>query len=197
VKQADVENGLVWLPPAPMNNTYGFAVRTEAISELGGVTSISDIAELPVEERTFCVESEFLSRNDGFQPLLETYGIPLGEPDGVPRDNVRVMDTGAIYAAIDEGTCNFGEVFTTDGRIKALDLTVLEDDKSFFPAYNVAPVVQAEVLDQYPQIRNVFEKITPRLTDEVLIELNSRVDVEGEDPADVAYEWMVREGLVS
>lgn len=197
VKEADARNGLVWLPPAPMNNTYGFAVRTEAIEELGGVTSISDIAELPVDERTFCVESEFLSRNDGFQPLLETYGIPLGDPDGVPRDNVRVLDTGAIYAAIDNGACNFGEVFTTDGRIKALDLTVLEDDKSFFPAYNVAPVVQADVLEQYPQIRKVFAKITPRLTDEVLIELNSQVDVAGENPADVAYEWMVSEGLVS
>jgi osmoprotectant transport system substrate-binding protein len=197
VKEADAENGLTWLPPAPMNNTYAFAVRSEAVPELGGVASLSDIAKLPVEQRTFCVESEFASRNDGFQPMLKAYGIPLGDPNGVPRDNVRLLDTGAIYTATDNGACNFGEIFTTDGRIKALGLTVLEDDKHFFPAYNVAPVVQTELLEQYPEVKDVLSQITPKLTDEVLIELNRRVDVEGEDPGDVAHDWMVSEGLVS
>jgi osmoprotectant transport system substrate-binding protein len=197
VKNADSENGLTWLPPAPMNNTYAFAVRSEAVPELGGVATLGDVAKLPVEQRTFCVESEFASRNDGFQPMLEAYGIPLGDPNGVPRDNVRTLDTGAIYTATDQGACNFGEIFTTDGRIKALDLTVLEDDRHFFPAYNVAPVVQTELLEQYPQVEDVLAQITPRLTDEVLIELNRRVDVEGQDPADVAHDWMVSEGLVS
>jgi osmoprotectant transport system substrate-binding protein len=197
VKDADAENGLTWLPPAPMNNTYAFAVRSEAVPELGGVATLSDVAKLPVEQRTFCVESEFASRNDGFQPMLEAYGIPLGDPNGVPRDNVRTLDTGAIYTATDQGACNFGEIFTTDGRIKALDLTVLEDDQHFFPAYNVAPVVQTELLEQYPQVEDVLAQITPKLTDEVLIELNRRVDVEGQDPADVAHDWMVSEGLVS
>ncbi|MDK3258558.1 glycine betaine ABC transporter substrate-binding protein [Blastococcus capsensis] len=197
VRDADAANGLTWLPPAPLNNTYAFAVRSEAVPELGGVDSLSDIAELPVEERTFCVESEFATRGDGFEPMLEAYGIPLGDPQGVPRDNVRVLDTGAVYTATDEGACNFGEVFTTDGRIESLDLTVLEDDRGYFPAYNVAPVVLTDVLEENPEIADVFAKITPRLTDEVMIELNSRVDVGGETPADVALDWLVSEGLVT
>jgi osmoprotectant transport system substrate-binding protein len=196
VKEADAREGLTWLPPAPMNNTYGLAVRSEAVPELGGITSVSQIAQLPVEQRTLCVESEFASRNDGLEPLLEAYGIPLGDPDGVPRDNLRVLDTGAIYTATDAGACNFGEIFTTDGRLKALDLTVLQDDRAFFPAYNVAPVVQAETLAEHPEVEEVLGRITPLLTDELLIELNRRVDVEGQDPAVVAYEWMVSEGLV-
>ncbi|TQN38142.1 osmoprotectant transport system substrate-binding protein [Blastococcus colisei] len=197
VREADLANGLTWLPPAPMNNTYAFAVRSEAVPELGGIDSLSDIAALPVEERTFCVESEFATRSDGFEPMLEAYGIPLGDPQGVPRDNVRVLDTGAVYTATDNGACNFGEVFTTDGRIESLDLTVLEDDRGYFPAYNVAPVVLTETLEAHPEIADVFARITPLLTDEVMIELNSRVDVGGEQPADVALDWLVSEGLVT
>ncbi|SDN58398.1 glycine betaine ABC transporter substrate-binding protein [Geodermatophilus sp. DSM 45219] len=197
VRDADLANGLTWLPPAPANNTYAFAVRSEAVPELGGIDSLSDIAALPVEERTFCVESEFATRSDGFEPMLEAYGIPLGDPQGVPRDNVNILDTGAVYTATDNGLCNFGEVFTTDGRIPALDLTVLEDDRAFFPAYNVAPVVLTETLEQQPGIAEVFAQITPLLTDDVLQQLNARVDVDGEDPADVALDWLVSEGLVA
>ena len=197
VRDADLANGLTWLPPAPANNTYAFAVRSEAVPELGGIDSLSDIAALPVEERTFCVESEFATRSDGFEPMLDAYGIPLGDPQGVPRDNVNILDTGAVYTATDNGLCNFGEVFTTDGRIPALDLTVLEDDRAFFPAYNVAPVVLTETLEQHPGIADVFAQITPLLTDDVLQQLNARVDVDGEDPADVALDWLVSEGLVA
>jgi osmoprotectant transport system substrate-binding protein len=197
VRDADAANGLTWLPPAPMNNTYAFAVRSEAVEELGGVATLSDVAALPVEQRTFCVESEFATRSDGFEPMLEAYGIPLGDPGGVPRENVSILDTGAVYTATDGGVCNFGEVFTTDGRLESLDLTVLEDDRGYFPAYNVAPVVLTGTLEERPEIADVFAEITPLLTDEVMIELNRRVDVEGEDPADVALDWLVSEGLVT
>jgi osmoprotectant transport system substrate-binding protein len=197
VRSADAKNGLTWLPPAPMNNTYGFAVRKEAAARLGGITRLSQIAALPVEQRTFCVEGEFASRNDGFEPMLARYGLKLGDPNGVPRDNVRTMDTGAIYTATDQGACNFGEIFTTDGRLRALDLTVLADDRGFFPAYNVAPVIRAEVLQAHPGVAEVLGAITPLLTDEVLIELNRQVDVDGADPADVAHDWMVSKGLVT
>lgn len=196
VHDADLANGLTWLPPAPMNNTYGFAMGPETAADLG-ITSLSQIKELPVEERTFCVESEFRSRDDGLEPMLEHYGIPLDSPDGVPSDNIRVMDTGAIYAATADGACNFGEIFTTDGRILALDLTVLEDDQAYFPSYNVAAYLGTDLVEEFPRVTEVFEQITPLLTDELLIELNARVDVDGEEPADVAMDWMVSEGLVS
>lgn len=187
------ENGLVWLPPAPMNNTYGFAA-TSAEAQRLGVASLSDIANVPVAERTFCVESEFANRNDGLQPMLDTYGIPLGS--GVPRENIRTLDTGAIYEATARGDCNFGEVFTTDGRIEALDLTVLDDDRKFFPIYNVAVVVREETLTENPQIAELFAPVSRKLTDETLIELNGRIDVDGQEPAEVAYDWLVQEGFV-
>lgn len=197
VREGDLANGLTWLPPAPMNNTYAFAVRSEAVPQLGGISTLSGLATIPVEQRTFCVESEFASRNDGLVPMLKTYGIPLGDPQGVPRGNIRTLDTGAVYEATDQGACNFGEVFTTDGRIKSLDLTVLKDDKSFFPNYNVAPVVKTQTLKEHPKLAGLFAKISPLLTNDVMQKLNARVDVDGEQPGDVALDWMVSKGLVA
>jgi osmoprotectant transport system substrate-binding protein len=195
VAKEDLEKyGLVWLKPAPMNNSYGFGM-TRKESERLHLTKLSQLKALPAKERTFCVESEFANRNDGFEPMLEHYGIPLGS--GVPRNNVRTLDTGAVYAATSHGDCRFGEIYTTDGRIKSLDLVVLQDDKLYFPAYNVAPVISKKVLDKYPQLRDLFQPVSDRLTDQVLIELNSQVDVDGREPADVAMDWLVKEGFVS
>jgi osmoprotectant transport system substrate-binding protein len=186
--------GLVWLEPAPMNNSYGFGV-TRKNSEKLGLTKLSQLSQIPLKERTFCVESEFANRNDGFEPMLKHYGVPLGS--GVNRNAVRTLDTGAVYAATDNGDCLFGEIYTTDGRIKSLDLVVLEDDKHYFPAYNVAPVITKKVLDQYPQLRDLLAPVSAKLTDPVLIELNAEVDVDGREPADVAMDWLVKEGFVS
>ncbi|MBG6217156.1 osmoprotectant transport system substrate-binding protein [Arthrobacter sp. CAN_A6] len=197
VRAADVENGLTWGEPAPLNNTYAMAVRTEAIEELGGITKMSQLAELPVEERTFCVEAEFNSRADGLNPMLAHYGLERGAPDGVPDENVGIYDTGAVYTATDNGACNFGEVFATDGRIQALDLTLLEDDLGFFPAYNAAPVYYSETLEEYPGLEDVFERIAPELTDDALREMNLLVDVEGEEPGDVAFDFLVEKGFIS
>lgn len=193
VHDADLSRGLTWLAPAPMNNTYGFAMkRTE--SERLGVTKLSDIATLPPAQRQFCVESEFNSRNDGMEPMLATYGIPKGS--GVPNGNIKVLDTGAIYSATADGTCLFGEVFTTDGRIKALDLVTLEDDRTFFPSYNLVPIVASELLGEHPQLEELFNTVSAELTDEVLLDLNAKVDVEGQEPTDVAWDWLRSKGFV-
>ena len=189
------KNDLVWLQPAPMNNTYGFAVTQEVFDELG-IEKLSGLSEVPVEERTFCVESELINRPDGLKGMLETYDVPLGGPQGVPRDNLRTFQTGAIYDATAKGACNFGEVFTTDGRIVALDLKVLEDDRSFFPKYNVSLVLTEPVAEDYPQIADLIAPVAEKLTNEVLLELNAQIDVEGKEPAEVAYDWLKQEGFV-
>ena len=184
------DNNLVWLPPAPMNNTYGFAT-TRANAERLGISKLSDISKVPENEQSFCVESEFASRNDGFQPMLETYDIPAP-----PANRVSTLDTGTVYAATAGGTCTFGEVFTTDGRILALDLAVLEDDRQFFPKYNLSGVVNGELMDEHPEIADLIAPVSEKLTNDVLLELNAKVDVDGEDPADVAFDWLKSEGFV-
>lgn len=197
VRNADRNNGLTWLEPAELNNTYAFAVRADAVPALDGITKLSQIAGLPVNERTFCVEAEFNSRPDGFKPMLEDYGLTLGAAEGVPTANVTILDTGTIYEATARGLCNFGEVFTTDGRIVSLGLEVLQDDQAFFPAYNLAAVLRTSTLQKYPQLEPIFDRLSSRLTNSLQQELNYRVDVGGEDPANVAFDWMKEEGLIS
>lgn len=190
------ENDLVWLPPANFNDTYAFAASAETAQRLG-VSTLSDVAQLPESERTFCVDDEFYSRADGFVPMLEAYDMPLGAPNGVPSQNVTRMDAGVVYTSTARSApCNFGMVYTTDGRVKNLNLTVLDDDRDFFLPYSGTVVVRREIIEQYPQIADLMAVISQRLTDELMQELNGRVDIDGEDPADVAYDWLRSEQLV-
>jgi osmoprotectant transport system substrate-binding protein len=190
-KEADAKNGLTWLPPAPMDDTYAFAIR-ESEGQRLGITKLSDLAKLDKADLTFCIESEFANRNDGFVPMLKTYGLTREKLGRVTN-----LDTGVIYTATADGQCNFGEVFTTDGRIPGLKLRVLEDDKAFFPHYNLSAVVNSKMLEQHPEVAEIFAQLSPKLTNDVMLELNAKVDTGGEDPAIVARDWLVKEGLLT
>ncbi|MBP2475477.1 osmoprotectant transport system substrate-binding protein [Crossiella equi] len=187
-------NGVVWSAMAPLNNTYAFAM-SKANAERLGVKTVSDIARLVQErpqEATFCLESEFASRNDGMPGLQQRYGFEA------PAGGIKLLGIGPIYQAVANGdTCNFGEVFTTDGRILAQNLVLVEDDKSFFPRYNASLTMRKETADRYPQITRVLEPISKKLTNDVVLKLNAQVDVDGKDPAEVARDWLVAEGLVN
>jgi hypothetical protein len=193
VHDEDLNNGLTWGKPARLNNTYAFAVRSD-YAQQHGITKLSDMAKVPVAERTLCVESEFNSRSDGLNPMLDAYGLPRGE--GVPEANISLMDTGTVYQATADGACNFGEVFTTDGRIQSLNLVVLEDDKHFFPAYNAAPVYNTEFLHTHPELEKRFATVVSLLDDDTMRSLNLKVDVQGAEPAQVAYDWMQENGFI-
>ncbi len=191
------QNHLVWLPPANFNDTYAFAVSSSTAKRLN-VTTMSDIARLPVDQRTFCVNDEFFSRPDGFLPMLKTYDMPYNAPNGVPSGNVTQMDSGVVYTSTAKSSpCNFGMVYTTDGRIKNLDLKVLVDDKKYFLPYSGTVVVRESVLKAHPEIAPLMATILERLTDELMQELNGRVDIDGQDPSDVAYDWLKSEKLIT
>ncbi|WP_314035973.1 glycine betaine ABC transporter substrate-binding protein [Dietzia sp. CH92] len=195
VRDADLaEHDLRWLAPTTVDNTYSFAMNRETAAQTG-VRTFSDYAELvrtDPQAALTCMETEFSVRRDGWPGLAEAYGFDAAT---VPTP---IMQPGIIYQATSVGReCRFGEVYTTDGRVKGLDLVVLEDDQRFFPVYNLATVVRGEVLDAYPQIEEVLAPLVDLLTNEVMVEMNMRVDVDGEDPALVARDFLEQEGLVS
>jgi osmoprotectant transport system substrate-binding protein len=188
------KNDVKWLdPPAPANNTYAFAVRSEAYDKLG-VKKLSDFKQLieeNPEEATVCVGTEFSTRDDGLPGVEKAYGFQF------PSQNVVKMDEGQIYQATDQGErCNFGEVFQTDGRIEGLDLELVEDDKGFFPLYNPALNVRKDVVKEYPQIEKLFAPIAKKLTTQELQKLNAKVDVEGQLEDQVAEEWLSENGFI-
>lgn len=192
VRDADLaENGMVWTEPSDLNNTYAMAVTAENSEELG-LTNMSDIHKIDEADQTFCLDAEFASRNDGFEPMLEHYDLPEA-----PNDRRSLMDLGAIYQATANEECLFGEVFATDGRIPALDLVVLEDDELYFPRYNLSGVFHEDLYEQYPQVEEIIDPLTERLDNETMAALNQRVDVDGEEPADVAWEFLLDEGFIT
>ncbi|WP_072802349.1 glycine betaine ABC transporter substrate-binding protein [Rhodococcoides yunnanense] len=195
VRDADLAaNDMVWVDPAPMNNTYALAMNKQT-AEQTGVKTLSDYARLVQTDpsaATTCVETEFNVRQDGYPGMAAKYEF---DPNLAPR---QILQTGIIYQATADGTqCKFGEVFTTDGRIIALDLVLLEDDRAFFPKYNPALVMKKDFADAHPQVAEVMAPISAMLTDTVMTELNRQVDVEGKEPADVARDWLVAEGFVT
>ena len=186
---------LYWLAPTPFNNTYGLALSQEAHEDLGQPETISDIGDLlesDPDSVTMCVESEFNVRDDGLPGLEDHYGFE------VPSDQVSVLDTGVVYASTaDRDPCNIGEVFTTDGRIAALDLVVLEDDESFFPLYNASPVFNLESYEQYGEaLIELYEPISESLDNDTMAGLNARVSSDNERPEDVAIDWLTEEGFI-
>jgi osmoprotectant transport system substrate-binding protein len=193
VHDADLKNGITWLPKSALNNTYALAMN-EANFKKYGTKTLSDVAALAKKNPkavTLCVESEFANRADGLHGMEKAYGMKI------PTANVTQMDTGIIYTQVAKGTCTFGEVFTTDGRIRAMKLRVMADDKHFFPNYNAAPEMNTKSLEKYPAMAEVIEPITKKLNNTVAQELNAKVDVEGQDPHTVAKEWLVKEGFVT
>ena len=181
------KNGIEWLDPAQYNSTYAIAVASDTADELG-IKTLSDYAELAnskPEDATMCVNSEFEARNDGLPGLAKKYGFDL------PAESVKTIAMGTIPKAVSEGDpCNFGDMTSVDGRIPALDLVVLEDDKHFFPIYNPAPNVNEDVLAENPDIAEVLNPIAAELDDEAIQNLNAKVDIDGLQPEDAAQEWL-------
>ncbi|MEW1827709.1 glycine betaine ABC transporter substrate-binding protein [Streptomyces sp. NPDC088196] len=192
VRDADLKNGITWLPPSALNNTYALAMNQANFKKYGTKT-LSEVAALAKKDPgavTLCVESEFANRADGLPGMEKAYGMSL------PAKNITQMDTGIIYTQVKKGSCTYGEVFTTDGRIKSMNLAVMADDKKFFPNYNAAPEINTKALKKWPAIAEVLAPVTKKLNNTVAQTLNAKVDVDGEDPHQVALDWMKAEGLV-
>ena len=118
---------------------------------------------------------------------------------GSEGGSVTVMDTGAIYdATAERDPCNFGEVFTTDGRIAALDLVVLEDDQAFFPLYNVSPVFREEIYTPFAaELDALYAPVAAALDDDTMSGLNARVSAENEPEMDVARDFLESNGFLT
>ncbi|MBF6544072.1 glycine betaine ABC transporter substrate-binding protein [Nocardia brasiliensis] len=195
VRAADLDaHGMVWTAMAPMNNTYAL-VTSSATAQRTGVRTLSDYAKLvgtDPEAAATCVGTEFNVRQDGYPGMARKYDIDTG------KVRKQIVQDPIVYQAVaDAKQCRFGSVAATDGRIPALDLVLLQDDRAFFPKYNAAVVMRASFADAHPQVATILEPISQRLTNEAITELNREVDVEGREPAEVARDWMVAEGFVT
>lgn len=191
VKKLDAEKGLVWLGPSDANNTYALAMR-EADAEKRGIETISDLAAAinGGETLTLATNAEFYARDDGLRPLQETYGFEF------ERANIRQMDFGLTLPTLADKNADVAMATATDGRIPAFDLVILEDDKGFFPAYALTPVVREEVLEANPKLAEQLNKLSALIDDETMATLNARVDVDQETIEHVATDFLKKHELL-
>lgn len=179
--------GIQWLEPLGFNNTYTLAVSND-VYEKYGVETYSDLAKIS-PELTIGGDHEFFDRVDGFDGLVDLYGLAFkGEP--------KKMNVSLKYQAIGSGDIDVTDAYATDAPIKQYNLKVLKDDKNFFPPYYAAPIVRQEVLQAHPELETTLNKLAGLISDETMTDLNYRIDVEGEDVAKVATDFLTQNGLL-
>jgi osmoprotectant transport system substrate-binding protein len=173
-------------PPLGFENTFAMVVRGQQARDLG-IGTLSQAARYTPQWR-LGVGYEFEQRPDGLPGLQKAYDLKF---DGSPR----LMDLGLLYRALNSNQVDIIAGSSTDGPIKAFHLTVLKDDKHYFPPYQAVPLVRQQALDRWPQLRGAFDSLAGKITAEEMQEMNNEVDGEHRDPAEVVRAFRQAHGL--
>jgi osmoprotectant transport system substrate-binding protein len=186
------DNGIRWVGHSPFNNTYGFASSPAATAANGGeLFTFQTMAQYMQDnpDAVACMESEFPDRPDGLVLWEDHVGWEM------PEDQQVILETGVVYTETGNDNCDFGEVFTTDGRIDGLNLGLVQDPGVMI-LYNLSFTFRDEVLaDADPQVAEIAESIVNSLDNETMVGLNYEVDINGREYADVAREYLQTLGL--
>ena len=171
---------LVWLDMANASDSQGLAITTKAAKKYG-IKTISDL-QAHASELRFASQGEFDERSDGMPALEAAYGA-------FDWKDHAVYDNGLKYEVLKNDKADVTPAYTTEGQLADKAFTVLEDDKHVWPPYNVAPVVRGSVLKKHPQIEDVLNEVSKKLTTKGLTKLNAKVDIKKQDYEDVASDY--------
>ena len=186
-KEYSREYGLKWVAPYGFNNAYSLAVSNEMAKKYN-LKTFSDLALYP-DLFTFGAEYDFYEINDGYADLCAYYNLKF-------KKNLD-MDIGLKYEAMKSGKIDVINIFTTDGQLSHANLTILKDDKHFFPSYYCATIVREETLKEHPELERILEKMNGILTDQEMADMNYKVDVEHRTEREVAVEFLKKKGLLN
>lgn len=196
VAKLDLANGVVWLKPAPANNTWAVAVP-RAFATANNITSMADWAAYINKGGAVKIvgSQEFFTSSAAMPAFEAAYGFKLNSSQIVA---LATGDTAVTEKAASQGTsgANAAMAYGTDGTIAALDLAVLTDPLGAQPIYQPAPTVRKAIADKYPELATLLDPVFQKLTAETLQTLNGKVAVDGMDPKAVATDWLRSEGLL-
>ncbi|WPP00773.1 glycine betaine ABC transporter substrate-binding protein [Pseudomonas sp. HR96] len=188
VKELDAKKGLVWLSPSKFSNTYALALPQNIAEQYPQINTISQLEAVvksePSKGHVLALDTEFANRSDGLVGLTQRYGLTF------TRADIRQMDAGLVYTALRNGQVFTGLVYTTDGRLNAFHLKLLDDDLHYFPDYTAAPVVRQDFLSAHPDLAAQLKPLAELLDNATMRELNAKVDVEHQSPNLVAAEFL-------
>lgn len=197
VKKLDAEkNHLVWLTPAPANNTWTIAVRGD-VAQQNNLQSLDDLSAYLKKGGTFklAASAEFIERSDALPAFEKAYNFKLGQSQLL---SLAGGDTAVTIKAAAQQTSgvNAAMAYGTDGPVAALGLQTLSDPKGVQPIYAPAPVIRASVLQQYPQIADWLQPVFSKLDEKTLQQLNAQIAVDGQDASQVAQQWLQQNKLL-
>ncbi|WP_058913848.1 ABC transporter substrate-binding protein [Entomohabitans teleogrylli] len=197
VKQRDYQqNKLVWLTPAPANNTWTIAVRDD-LAQKNHLASLADLSRYLREGGTFklAASAEFIERPDALPAFEKAYGFKLQQSQLL---SLAGGDTAVTIRAAAQQTSgvNATMAYGTDGPLAALGLTTLSDPQNVQPIYAPAPVVREAVLKEWPQMAEWLDPVFKALDEKTLQKLNASIAVEGQDAGSVAAQWLKTQGFV-
>lgn len=170
---------LIWLPPLGFNDTFAMVVRKED----GRRLQQPNLSAATKRAWRLGVGYEFLTRPDGLTRLNQVYGLKW---EGTPR----TMDLGLLYSALQQRKIDMAAANSTDGLLTQSQYMVLNDDKRAFPPYNACFVVREAILNQYPQIGMALSMLSNHIGDDIMRELNRRVDVQHEPVERVVKDFL-------
>lgn len=180
------EFGITWCGMYGFNNTMGIAVSKE-IAEQYALETYSDLARV-ADRIVLGAEGSFFERPGGFEGLCETYGMNF-------KDTMDITFS-LKYDAIAEGTVNAICIWTTDAKIVSSGVKVLRDDKNYFTKYLAGTVIRTDVLEKYPELEDVLMLMDGLINDEEMTRLNYYVVCDGQEPEDVAVDYLTEKGLL-
>lgn len=168
-------------------NTYVITVSKE-IAEQYDLEKVSDL-EGVAEELSAGFDTSWLERdNDGYPAFAEMYGFEFGD--------VNPMEIGLVYDGLKNGEVDIVLAYSTDPRIVAYDLVMLEDDENFFPPYDALPFIRQDTLEAHPEIEEAIAPLFDHFDELKIAELNGKVDNDGEEIQDVAIEYLQSQNLI-
>lgn len=180
-KEFEEQFNQTWFEPYGFANSYAFTVTSD-LAEEENLKTVSDVGEIAQDLR-LGVDNAWLNREgDGYEAFTEKYGFEFGK--------AYPMQIGLVYKAVDSGDMDVVLAYTTDGRIESFDLVPLEDDKHFFPPYDASAVANNDVLERFPEVEGIIEKLAGKIDDEAMRKMNYEADVKMKEPSVVAKEFL-------
>ena len=178
--------GMTWVGQYGFNNTFCLTVRGDVAREYN-LKTCSDLAAV-ADQVVFGGNPDYIERADGYPMLCETYGYHFKDTKGI--------DIGVKYAALENGDIDVMNGFTTDAQLSAQDVVVLEDDKHLLVNYFCSTVVREDTLAAYPGLEDALLLMDGLLSDSEMSHLNYLVEVEEQDEAAVAHDFLVEKGIL-
>ena len=170
-----------WTQPLGFNNSFAIIVRGDQAKALN-LQTLSQLGKASPNLRA-AFGPEFNEREDGLAGLAKTYGIKF-------REQPKELLLGLLYEALQQKQVDVIAGNTTDGVIQSLGLVVLKDDKNYFPPYQAVPVVRSQILEKYPELRQVLAELGGKISEEDMRKLNYQVDGQQQEARQVAREFL-------